>query len=95
VIHWPKRDIHVRPLHLSSGLDALSQADLPLELLSLCLRGGGHATFEDHVDLSHLLIVVRIGLAGFVPMGLLGHRCCEWLHLLAIQNFFALFQIVS
>jgi hypothetical protein len=55
----------------------LSQADLPLELLSLYLRDDGHATFEDHVDLSHLLIVVgRIGLVMFAQSGLLGHQCC-------------------
>jgi hypothetical protein len=74
----------------------LSQADLPLELLPLHLRGDGHATFEDHVDHSHLLIIVgRIGPAMFALSGLLGHLCYWWWHLLAIQKNFALFQIMS
>jgi hypothetical protein len=46
----------------SSELDVLSQVDLPLNLLTLYLRGDGHATSKDHVDLFHLLIIVG-GLA--------------------------------
>jgi hypothetical protein len=34
---WPKRYVNVGPLHSSFWLDALSQADLSLELLPLCL----------------------------------------------------------
>jgi hypothetical protein len=31
-----------------------------LELLPLCLGGDGHATSEDHIDLHHMLIAIRI-----------------------------------
>jgi hypothetical protein len=70
----PKRYIHVRPLHVSNGLDALSQADLPLELLYLCLRGDGHATTEDHVDFPHLILVVGISSTMLTSIGFLGHQ---------------------
>jgi hypothetical protein len=63
VVFWSERYVHVRPLHLSTQLYALSQGDLLLKLLSLCLRGDVHTTSEYHVDLSHLLITVSINLA--------------------------------
>jgi hypothetical protein len=64
----------------------LCQVDLLLELLSLCLRDDGHGTSEDHIDLSHLLVVDGggIGLAVLAPMGFLGHRCYWWWHLFVI-----------
>jgi hypothetical protein len=96
VVLWPERDVYVRPPHHSPGLDALSQADLLLELLPFCLCGDEYATSKDQVDLSHLLIIARgIGLAMFAPSGLLGHPCYWWWHLLVIQKSFALFQIMS
>jgi hypothetical protein len=63
-------------------------------LLSLCLRGDGHATSEDHVNLPHTILIVEIGSTMFTSTGFLGHRCLWW-HLLTIQKSFALFQIVS
>jgi hypothetical protein len=96
VVLWPERDVHVRPPHHSAGLDALSQTDLPLKLLPLCLQGDGHATYKDHVDLPHLLIIVKgIGLVMFASSRLMGHRHCWQWHLLVIQKSFALFQIMS
>jgi hypothetical protein len=82
MIFRPERDVSVRPLHSFFWFDALSQADLSLELFPLCLRGNGHATPEDHVDLVHLLNTVRVSLMMFSPMQLLHHWLC-W-HLLAI-----------
>jgi hypothetical protein len=74
----------------------LIQADLSLKLLPLCLRGDGHSTSKDHVDFSHLPIVVeRIVPAMFASMGFLGHLSWWWWHLLVIQKSFALFQNVS
>ncbi len=91
MVFRPEQNVCLGPPH-SSWLVALSQADISFELLSLCLRGDGHATPEDHIDLSHLLIVVgRIGLAVFALLGLLGHLSCWWWHLLMIQKSFALF----
>jgi hypothetical protein len=58
VVLWLERDVYVRPPHPSPGLDVLKQDDLSLKLLPLCLRGDGHATFKDHVDLPHLLIAI-------------------------------------
>jgi hypothetical protein len=72
----------------------LSQANLTLDLLSLCLQGNGHATPEDHIDLSHLFIVIRIDPAMLTTTGLLGHRRYWWRHLLAIQKSLAHFQIM-
>jgi hypothetical protein len=95
MIFWPERYVHVSPLHLSSRLNALSQANLLLELLPLCLQGDGHATSEDHIDFSHLFVVVGIDSAMFTLMGLLGHRCCWLWYLLLVQNFFAIFWIMS
>jgi uncharacterized protein (DUF983 family) len=96
VVLWPEQDVYVRPPHPSPELDVLSQADLLLKLLPLCLQGDGHATFKDHVDLPHLLIIVRvIHLTMFAPTGLLWHRYCWLWHLLMIQKKFALFQIMS
>jgi hypothetical protein len=79
MVPWPKRDVYVRLLHLSSRLDALSQVDFLLELLSLCLRGDGYATSKNHIDLSHLFIIIGgIDPAVFTLMGFLGHRSCWW-----------------
>jgi hypothetical protein len=47
-----------------------------------------------HIDLPHLILVVRIGSAMFASTVFLGHWCWWW-HLLMIQKSFALFQIVS
>jgi hypothetical protein len=92
VILWPERDVDIGPPRHPPGLDALSQADLPFELLPLFLRGDGHATSEDHIDLFHLLIVVgRIGPTVFSPSGFLGRLSWWWWLLLAIQKSFALF----
>jgi hypothetical protein len=76
VIFWPKRDAYIIPLHHPSWLDMLSQADLTLELLSLCLRDNGHATLEDHVHLSDLFVVIRINPALLTSMGFLRHQRC-------------------
>jgi hypothetical protein len=76
VVLWLKRDIYVRPPHHSPGLDALSQVDLPLKLLPLCLQEDGHATSEDHIDLPHLLITVLVNLVIFALMGLLWRQHC-------------------
>jgi hypothetical protein len=76
-------------------LNVLSQVNLPLELLSLCLRGDRHATSEDEIDLSQLFIVIWISSAMFSSMGFPRHRCCWWWHLFAIQKSFTLFHIVS
>jgi hypothetical protein len=84
MIFWLERYVHVRPLHLSSRLNALSQADLLLELLPLCLQGDGHATSEDHIDFSYLFVTVEINSAMVTPTWLLGHMCCWWWHLLAV-----------
>jgi hypothetical protein len=69
MILWHEQYIHVKPLHLPSGLNALSQAGLPLDLLSLCLQGDGHATTKDHIDFSHLFIIVRISSMMFTSTG--------------------------
>jgi hypothetical protein len=60
----------------------------------LCLQGDGHPTSEDHIGVTHLILVLGIGSAMIASMGFLGHRCW-WRHLLVIQKSFALFQIVS
>jgi hypothetical protein len=73
VVFWFERDTDIKPLHHPSRFNALSQVDLMLDLLSLCLRGDGHATSEDHLDLSHLFITVRINHA-LILLGLLRHR---------------------
>jgi hypothetical protein len=52
----PGRDFYVRPPHPSPGPDALSHPDLPFKLLTLCLRGNGHATSKDHIDLPPPLV---------------------------------------
>jgi hypothetical protein len=80
MIFWPKRDVNVGPLHFSSRLDALSLADLMFKLLPLCLRGDGHAAPKDHVDLTHLILIVRIGSMMFASSWLL----CRWWHLLVV-----------
>jgi hypothetical protein len=94
VVFWSKRDTNVRPLHHPSRLNALSQVDLTLDLLSLCLQGDGHATSEDYLDLSHLFITIKINHA-LILLGLLRHRCYWRWHLLPIRESLALFQIVS
>jgi hypothetical protein len=92
VVLWPERDVYVKPPHPSPGLDALSQADFPLKLLALCLRGNGHATSKYHIDLPHLLIIIRgIHPVMFAPMDIMWRwRCWRW-HLLLIQKSFTLF----
>jgi hypothetical protein len=72
----------------------LGQANLTLELLSLCLGGDRHATSEDNIDLPHLLISVRICPTLIDSPGLLQRQCYWWWHLLPIQKICALFQIV-
>jgi hypothetical protein len=72
----------------------LGQADLTLELLPLRLRGDGHATPEDNIDLPHLLIFVRICSTLINSPGLLWHRRYWGWHLLLTQESFALFQIM-
>jgi hypothetical protein len=94
MIFWPKRYVYVGPLHFSPLLNALIQGDLSLKLFSLCLRGDGHATSDDYVNLPHLILIIGIGLAMFTSTEFLGHRCWWW-HLFAIQKSFTLFQIVS
>jgi hypothetical protein len=75
---------------------ALSQADLSLNLLAMCLRGKGHATSEDHIDLPHLLIFIRgIHPVMFTLTGIMRCWHCWRQHLLPIQKGFTLFQIVS
>jgi hypothetical protein len=94
MIFQPEQDVNVRPLNFSSKLDALSQADLTFKPLPLCLQGDGQATSEDHIDLTHLILIVGIGSKVFASLQLLRHRCWWW-HLLAVQKSFALFQIMS
>jgi hypothetical protein len=53
----------------SSELNVLSQVDLPLNLLTLYLRGDGHATSKDHVDLFHLLIMSGDWPGDVCPIG--------------------------
>jgi hypothetical protein len=72
----------------------LGHADLTLELLSLRLRGDGHAAPKNNIDLPHLLISVRICLILINSPGLLQCRCYWGWHLLLIQETFALFQIM-
>jgi hypothetical protein len=60
-------------------------------LFPLRLGGDRHSTSKDHVDLSHLLITIKICLALIDPPGLLR---CWWWHLLSIYKSLALFQIV-
>jgi hypothetical protein len=72
----------------------LSQADLSFEFLSMCLRGDGHSTPKDHIDLAYLILVIGIGSTMFATTWLLCHWCWWW-HLLMVQKSFALFQIMS
>jgi hypothetical protein len=65
-----------------------------LELLPLGLGGDGHAFPEDDVDLSHLLITVRIYPVLIDSPWLLQPRRWWWWHLLAIQKSLALLQIM-
>jgi hypothetical protein len=51
----------------------MGQADLTLELLSLRLRGEGHAAPEDNINLPHLLISVRIFPTMITSQGFLRH----------------------
>jgi hypothetical protein len=60
----------------------------------LCLRGDAHATSKDHVDFTHLILIVEIGSMMFALTWLLCHWFW-WCHLLAIQKSFALLQIMS
>jgi hypothetical protein len=74
----PERDVSVGLLHSSPWLDALSQADLSFQLLSLCFQGDGHATPKDHVDLIILIVFVGIilsifSLSWFLCCGLIWH----------------------
>jgi hypothetical protein len=95
VVFLSERDTEVRPLHPPSRLNALSQANLVLDLFSLRLRGDGHATSKDHINISYLFITVRINPTLINPPGLLRHqRCWRW-QLLPIQKSLALFHIVS
>jgi hypothetical protein len=55
-----------------------------LELLPLRLGGDGHATPEDDVHLSHLLIAIGIYPALIDSPGLLWHWRCWWWQLLPI-----------
>jgi hypothetical protein len=71
VIFRPERDVGVEPLHSSPWLDALKHVGLSFQLLSLCLQGNGHTTLEDHVDLIHMIIVVRINPLMFSSLWLL------------------------
>jgi hypothetical protein len=61
MIFWHKRYIYVRPVHLPLGLNALSQANISLELLSLRLQKDRHTTSEDHIDFPHLTLIVSVG----------------------------------
>jgi hypothetical protein len=54
----------------------LGQADLTLELLPLCLGGEGHVAPEDNINLSHLLISIRIFPMMITSPGFLRHLCC-------------------
>jgi hypothetical protein len=66
-----------------------------LELLPLCLGGDRYATSEDHIDLHHMLITVRIISTMLTPMGILRCRRCWWRHLLVIHKSLTLLQIIS
>jgi hypothetical protein len=59
----------------------------------LHIRGNGHATLEDHIDLVHLIIIVMVSLTMFSSSRLL-HRGFLW-HLLMIQKSLAFIQTVS
>jgi hypothetical protein len=95
VVFRSERDINIRPSHSSSWLDSLSQIDLLLQLLPLRFGGDSHATFEDHADFSHMLIIIGIFLVMIASLGLLWCRWCWWWHPFAIQKSFTLFQIMS
>jgi hypothetical protein len=66
-----------------------------VELLPLCLGGNRHATSEDHVDLRHMLIAIRIISMILTLTGILRCRHYWWWHLLMIQKSLTLFQIMS
>jgi hypothetical protein len=61
-----------------------------LELLPLCFGVDRHATSEDHVDLHHMLIIVRIISTMLTPTRILRCRHGWWRHLLVIQKSLAL-----
>jgi hypothetical protein len=92
MVFRPELDVSLRPLHSCSRLDALSQANLSFELLSLCLQGDGHTTLEDHIDLIELIIIIGISSLMFSTSRLM----CRWFlwHLLAIHKGSALLQIM-
>jgi hypothetical protein len=56
----------------------LGQADLTLELLPMRLGGNGHAALKDNIDLSHLLISIKVRPTLINAMGLLWRRHCWW-----------------
>jgi hypothetical protein len=93
VFEWPERDICFRPLHSSPWLDALSQANLSHELLSVSFHGNGQAAPEYHIDLIKLIVIIGISPMMVSSSRLLRH----WLlwHFHAIQKSSTLLQIMS
>jgi hypothetical protein len=73
MVFRPEQNSSLRPLHSSVWLNTLSEANLSLDLLPLCLRGDGYVAPKDHIDLIHLIFIIGVGLTMFVTSLMFKH----------------------